>query len=535
MDRSNQIGRREFLRYATVGAGFLLAPGIGTMIPGSAFGRSSRQGGQPEPDVEIALKATESESSILAGRPTPVWRFEGKLLRGDAANLQSIENSYLGPVIRVSKGQRIRIHFANDIPEQSIVHWHGLHVPQTMDGHPRFAIPRGRTYVYDFEIRNRAGTYWYHPHPHGRTGPQVYYGMAGLFLVTDEEEKKVALPTGVHDIPLVIQDRTFDAGNRLLYLERGRMMGGMMRRMQGFLGNRILVNGPPDFSLSVATRAYRLRLLNGSNSRIYKLAWNDGTPVTIVGTDGGLLEKPLTRDYVVLGPAQRLDIRVDFSGRAVGSRIVMRSLAFSPRMAGGMMGPMGAGAFLPNGAEFPVMTVRVDRREQETARLPEQLSTVVRHKTQDAVNRNNPRTFQMLMRHMTWTINGRLFEMTGVAEDEVVRLNTLEAWELVNAGGAMGGRGMMMGMGGMMPHPIHLHGQQFQIRERWLDPALADDWATLQEGVIDDGWQDTVMLFPGQRVKILRKFADYEGLFLYHCHNLEHEDMGMMRNFLVRG
>jgi FtsP/CotA-like multicopper oxidase with cupredoxin domain len=326
------------------------------------------------------------------------------------------------------------------------------------------------------------------------------------------------------------------------------MMGGMMRRMQGFLGNQILVNGQPDFSLSAATRAYRLRLLNGSNSRIYKLAWNDDTPMTVIGTDGGLLEKPINRNYVVLGPAQRVDIWVDFSGRPVGTRITMRSLPFSPRMAGGMMeGMMGRGerwmqgrgmmagnALLPNGADFPVMTVRIDRRETETITLPERLSGISRYNPADAVNSNNPRTFHMLMRHMTWTINGRLFEMTNVANDEIVRLNTLEAWDLVNAAGRMRGRGMMMGMEEMMPHPIHLHGQQFQIAERFFDPVLTDDWSSLKEGIIDDGWQDTVMVFPGQQVKILREFADYEGLFLYHCHNLEHEDMGMMRNFLVK-
>ena len=146
------------------------------------------------------------------------------------------------------------------------------------------------------------------------------------------------------------------------------------------------------------------------------------------------------------------------------------------------------------------------------------------------MNKTQPRRFSMLMRHMTWTINGRTFEMTNVANEEIVRLDTLEVWELVNAGGGMG-RGMM---GMALPHPIHLHGQQFQVLERAFDPALTEDWLTLKDGVIDEGWQDVTMLFPGQKVKILRRFSDYKGLFLCHCHNLEHEDMGMMRNFLVK-
>ena len=538
--------RRKFLQHLGVGAGALLAaPNL--LLPRG--GGSNRMAGRDrfDPDLEIALKATPAETPIFPGQPTRVWQFQGEVLQGDPKNLQTLENSYLGPVFRVRKGQKIRIHFTNDIPEESIVHWHGLHVPAVMDGHPRFVIPRGQTYVYEFEVVNRGGTYWYHPHPHGRTGPQVYYGMAGFFLVSDDEEASLPLPKGDYDIPLVIQDRTFDANNQLVYLGGGRRMGGMMGRMQGFIGDQILVNGRPDFSLSVATRAYRLRLLNGSNSRIYKLAWNDGTPVTVIGTDGGLLDKPIHKDYVVLGPAQRLDVWADFRDRPVGTQITLRSLEFSGAMAGNMMeggmmgrgmmgrggrrrGMMGGNGSLPNGAHFPVMTVSVDRQENETLQLPARLTPIPRHNLADAVNRNNPRTFSMLMRHMTWTINGRTFEMTNVANDEIVRLNTLEVWELVNAGRGMG-RGMM---GMAMPHPIHLHGQQFQVLERSFDPAFTEDWLTLKDGVIDEGWQDVTMLFPGQKVRILREFADYEGLFLYHCHNLEHEDMGMMRNFLVK-
>jgi FtsP/CotA-like multicopper oxidase with cupredoxin domain len=505
-------------------------------------GDSSTGSSDFEPDLEVALVAAPGRVAILPGQFTNVWQFHGEVLKGDPGSLQTHENTYLGPVFRVRKGQKIRVHFRNEIAEESIVHFHGLHVPAVMDGHPRYVVPQGGTYVYEFEVRNRAGTYWYHPHPHDRTGPQVYYGMAGLFLVTDDEESSLPLPGADHDIPLVLQDRAFDGDNQLVYLGNG-MMGGMMERMQGFIGNQVLVNGHADFSLSVATRAYRLRLLNGSNSRIYKLAWNDGTPMIVIGTDGGLLGAPIRRDYVVLGPGQRLELWADFSDKPIGARIALRTLEFSAAMAGNMMaggmmgrgmmgGRMGGYGGLPNGADFTVMTVTVDRRETESLRLPERLADIKRHDPQDAVNYTDPRTVQMLMSSMNWTINGRSFEMTAVANDERVRMGTLEMWELVNAGGM--GRGMMgMMMGMTMPHPIHLHGEQFQVYERASDPATNDDWLSLQDGVVDAGWQDVVMLFPGQRVKILRRFDDFEGLFLYHCHNLEHEDMGMMRNFLV--
>lgn len=237
-------------------------------------------------DLELALTALQGEVNVLPGQPTKVWRYQAEVLRGDASAVQPVEGSYSGPILRVRKGQKIRVHFRNQLPEPSIVHWHGMLVPDLMDGHPRTAVDPGQTYTYEYEVQNRAGTYWFHPHPHGLTGGQAYRGLAGMVIVTDDEEAAAGLPSGAQDLPIIIQDRTFDANNQLVYLAgdggMGAMMGamgmnGMMDRMMGFLGERILVNGQPDTVLPLATRAYRLRVLNGSNSRIYKLAWSDDT------------------------------------------------------------------------------------------------------------------------------------------------------------------------------------------------------------------------------------------------------------------
>jgi FtsP/CotA-like multicopper oxidase with cupredoxin domain len=478
------------------------------------------------PDLDIELKATAGEVSILPGKPTGVWRYKAKILKGDSNRLIELPDSYLGPIIKANKGDKIRVRFINQIPEDSIIHWHGLHIPATMDGHPRYVIPQGRSYIYEFEVKNRAGTYWYHPHPHGRTGPQVYGGLAGLFLVSDDEEKAAGLPSGEYDIPLVIQDRTFDINNKLVYLS-----GHMMDRMNGFLGNRIMVNGNPDFILPAATRAYRFRILNGSNSRIYKLGWQDGSPLTIIGTDGGLLEKPVRRRYAMLAPGERIELWADFSQHPVGTKTSLVSLPFDDGTRGGMgrggrmgRGMMGRGRrndslYLPNGAGFSIFKIHVNYKDKTTLPLPTRLSTIEHYRTADAVNAQFPRTFRLLMNHMNWTINGRTFRMTEVASDEKVRMNTLEVWEFINEGGGMG----MMGMSNM-PHPIHLHGKQFQVLERSH---------VMHEGYIDNGWKDTVLLMPGERIKILVRFEDYPGLFLYHCHNLEHEDMGMMCNYLI--
>jgi FtsP/CotA-like multicopper oxidase with cupredoxin domain len=513
----NMISRRLFLQITGAGAAGFMAGGLPSLVNIEGARATSNPEGKFIPDLDIALKATPAEVPILPGNPTGVWHYQGHVIKGDRASLIQLERTYLGPIIRAHTGQKVRIRFTNDIADKTIVHWHGLHVPAEMDGHPRLVIPSGETYVYEFEVRNRAGTYWYHPHPHGMTGPQVYGGLAGLFLVSDDEEKAARLPTGEYDIPLVIQDRAFDNRNQLIYLS-----GHRMEQMTGFLGDWILVNGHPDFILPAATRAYRLRLLNGSNSRIYKLAWQDGHPLTIIGTDGGLLETPVQRRYVMLGPGERLELWADFSKYPVGSESNLISLPFDGGMPGGGRmgrGMMGSGAALPNGAGFPIFKVRINRREEASLELTKRLSTIKRYRAEDAVNAGHSKRFNLVMSHMSWTINGRMFRMEQVDNDEKVHMNSLEIWEFINEGGGMG---MMGGMN--MPHPMHLHGKQFQVLERQ---------GVLHDGYVDEGWKDTVLLMPGERIRILVRFGDYPGLFLYHCHNLEHEDMGMMRNYLI--
>jgi FtsP/CotA-like multicopper oxidase with cupredoxin domain len=502
------------------------------------------------------MKATRARVAILPGDHTAVWTYRAQLVKGDPGSLQTVSGSYLGPIIRVRKGAKVRVRFGNDLPEPSTIHWHGLLVPERMDGHPRDAVAPGGSYIYEFPVLNRAGTYWFHPHPHTLTGGQVYRGLAGLFIVSDDEEAALDLPSGEYDVPLILQDRRFDAHNQLVYQAGGMggMMGGghtmmgpgggmgghgtmdaMMDRLMGFLGDRILVNGKPDFVLPVATRAYRLRLLNGSNSRVYKLAWADGIPLTVIATDGGLLAKPIERPYVMLGPGERVELWADFSKLGAGGEMTLQSLAYSgaesdetPGGHGGMSGMMGGGRTLPNGAPFPVLKVRVARTERETRSLPTVLATLPRYRLGDAVNGNAPRRFGLTMRRMSWLINGRSFEMERVAPDERVKLSTAEAWEFVNERNP----GEMMEQNGMV-HPMHIHGVQFQVIRRDVDADLRAGWETVKDGFLDEGWKDTFLIMPGERVTVLMRFEGHAGLFLYHCHNLEHEDLGMMRNYRI--
>jgi FtsP/CotA-like multicopper oxidase with cupredoxin domain len=540
-------GCRRIILAGSAGAAAMAALGAPALAARAAAGPQ-----RDAADVHIELEAVADRVRVREGELTRVWRYRGRLLRGKAGALEAPAGTYVGPIIRVRRGDRVRIELVNRLPESTIIHWHGLHVPEAMDGHPRFAIAPGERYVYDFTVANRAGSYWFHPHPHGRTGKQVYFGLAGLFLVSDEEEARLGLPTGAHDLPLVIQDRDFDADNQLVYLSggvsgeaasaprgpgmmgggmmggmTGGMMGGMgamMAGMMGVLGEQILVNGRPDASIEVARRPHRLRLFNGSNTRTYKLAWSDRSPLTVIGTDGGLLAEPLQRDYVMLAPAERIDLWVDFARWPRGSEPSLRSLAFEGGMdMSRMMGQTG----LRDGAAFTVMKLRVARGGEARANLPAKLADVPPPDSGLAINADRPKVFRLTMGMMTWGINDRGFDMLGASELETVKLGTSELWEFRND--ASSG---MMGM--TMPHSIHVHGVQFRVIGRSIAGRFERDRDTVKAGLVDEGWKDTVLVMPGERVRVLLHFADYTGLFLYHCHMLEHEDSGLMRNYLVK-
>jgi FtsP/CotA-like multicopper oxidase with cupredoxin domain len=504
-----------------------------------------------KPDVEIELFCKPNTVAILQGQQTQVLQYTARLLQGPKETLTEIAGSYLGPIIRLQKGQKVRIHLFNGLSEPTVTHWHGLHVPAEMDGHPLYTINAGEKLVYEFEVLNRASMNIYHPHPHEQTAKQVYHGLAGAILINDEEEKALELPSGDYELPLVIQDRLFDSHNQLIYAH------GMHSRMTGFYGDRILVNGRADFQLEVASRAYRFRVLNGSTARIYKLGWDDGTPITVIGVDGGLLEKPETKPYVMLAPGERLDVWADFSGRSEGAECVMRSLPFSGVLP--KMGMMAHTNGLPVGSDYPLFTVRVTQKVSDSPKLPSILSKINRYKLTDTANPNKPVPIGISEGHMAMLLNGRPYAYNDIQDFERIPVDTIQLMEIFHAHGSHGtsadqqqSGGMQHGMGGMgmggmrhggmgggmgmmmaMAHPIHLHGQSFQIVSRSMDAGAEGDYASVREGFIDNGLKDTVLVMPGEKVRLIKPFQDFKGLFMYHCHNLEHEDMGMMRDFLV--
>lgn len=564
------VTRRDFLRCAGIGSAALLFghPQLGATAIQATNGF--------EPDVWLALDAAPRAVALRSGPTTSAWAYHARVLKGDPASVETWPGGYLGPILHARRGQKLRVDFVNHLDEPSIVNWHGLHLPAQMMGLPRDAVPPGQRYRYEFEIRDRASTYWYHAMAAGDTPEQVYFGLAGLLVVSDREEQALPLPRGEYDVPVVIQDRDWGDDNQFRYplgagpsaahteepagagaaaRERGGMMDGgmmgggmmgggmmsggmggmmgrgttmgghgmmlggmrgMMTRVMGFFGDSILVNGHPHAGLEVATHAYRLRVLNASNSRTYKLAWQDGRPLTVIATGGGLLEHPLRKDYVMLTPGQRVELWEDFSKDPVGAQHVLVSLAFQGSM--GMMGSMGrmmSGTSLPDGARFPILRVAVTRKARERLELPQHLSTITRLRAADAVNRTDPRVFNVTMERMRWGFNGLGYRMDQVSPDEVVKRDTTEVWEFRD--------------NGMMAHAIHLHGLQFQVLARSNSPR---DGGVIP-GCVDTGWEDTFLLMPNERVKIIMRFADFTGTYAYQCHMLEHAADGLMRNYRI--
>lgn len=568
MTKKINYNRRQFLQNSAIGMAAL------TAFPAMTFAKSGQLQNKPtpgfNPDVEMEFSSRDVYVAVLkGGRKTKVQKYYAKLLKGPKNTLIELKGNYLGPILNYVKGQKVRIYYKNMLSEPSIIHWHGLHVPQSSDGHPMYTLEPGQSYVYEFEVMNRAGTSFYHSHSHNLTAEQVYKGLAGIINVTDEEEQTLDLPRGEYDLPFVIQDRTFNAQNQLQYLH------GMHGKMTGFLGDTILVNGLPDAQFSVKTRAYRFRAVNGSNSRIYKLGWDDGTPLTAIGTDAALLEKPETRPYLMLAPGERIDLWLDFSGRPVGSQLVMYSLPYAGAMPpkieeqrlgkkssggmgmgmgmGGGMGMMGGGG-LGQGDKFPIAIFNITEKVSDSPALPKKLVSFERLTESDVDNKNTPIPIGISMKPMRPQLNGKSFSMDRVLDFERVELGSIKKIKIFHDHGSMkmekgkkmdkgmdmqgGGMGMMGGgMGGgmmmSMAHPIHLHGQQFQILSREIEGMRQEEYKTVSEGFIDTGWKDTVLVMPGEEIMIAKPFQDFKGLFLYHCHNLEHEDLGMMRQFYI--
>jgi spore coat protein A len=390
------------------------------------------------------------------------------------------------------------------LPVPTSTHLHGGVNPPDSDGFPLDLVtPAGyspappnrgpgsrvheATRDYQYPMTQRAATLWYHDHRMDYTAPQVWRGLAGAFIVSDDEEDALPLPRGDRDIPLLICDRAVEADGSLRYPLRDMSMatpGTAETYLSGLFGDVIVVNGAAWPRLEVANVRYRLRLINASNARRYRLELSGKLPFTQIGSDDGLLAAPVTRADVLMAPGERYDVVVDFSQVPVGIEVTMVNT-------------------VGTGSARDVMRFVVTRAATDDSRIPARLADVEVLTASQAVT---TRHFDFRYVAGRWTVNGKPYDPAGSIA--APRLDTVELWRFTSD----------------FHHPVHVHLAHFQVLTRGGagrgDPA-------------EGGWKDTVDVRPYETVEVLVKVAGYRGRYMLHCHNLEHEDMAMMANFDV--
>jgi spore coat protein A, manganese oxidase len=416
-----------------------------------------------------------------------------------ATSILGYNGLYPGPTVVATKNRAVSIRQTNNLPMSHAtgesgemvhmlpaVHLHGAVVPPESDGHPSDGIDfGGGTREYHYPNQQRGCTLWYHDHTHGQTGERVLKGLAGMYILRDPSvEAPLKLPSGAREIPLIIQDRSFAADGQFIYTLDAATLEA------GFQGDYILVNGVVQPFLEVETALYRFRILNGSNSRVYKLALSNGDPLIQIGTDGGLLQRPRGVASVEVAPSERADVIVDFTKLPLGTKVVLRNLN-------------------DTGSTAQVMRFDVTKWVKEKKKVPQFLQAWDEIPEKDSViHRDFTLQRQTINGSLTWTIDSQAYNPTNppLATPE---LDSIEQWNFVNPTNH--------------PHPMHLHLVQFQVININGIPQEASEF----------GWKDTVVVPPASELTILVKFSGYTGRYVFHCHNLEHEDFAMMGEFEV--
>ena len=492
--------RRDFMKISGLGTGSLLAAGSVTAFLTSCHknmmrGGGMNMGGQPIPVTEGNFSRLLPVPNTVTGNITLTAQSTIANINGNNTSVLGYQaNGILGPTIRVNSGINANINFRNNLSEKSNIHWHGIKTPANMDGHPEAVVNPGSSFNYQFTVNQRAGLNWYHPHPDRATAKQAFQGLAGLFIINDAEEAALNLPSGMYEIPLVIQDKRF-ASSGIIYTPS---MGDVM---SGYMGETIIVNGEVSPFAEVASGVYRLRILNGSNARIYNLALSNNADLIIIGNDGGLLKNPATGKSILLAPGERLDVLVNFAGLTPGAEVFLESRVFNN--GGDAQGKQG----------FKIMKFKVTQTVSDSFTLPASLSSL---NSISPASSSKTRNFMINAMQMSsgmnmtgiHRINDKLYDKNRI--DETVAANATEIWVFDNSQGDE-------------PHPIHLHGVHFQVLER-----------TGGRGQLiasESGWKDTVLVMPRETVKIIIPFSILTGVFVFHCHNLEHEDDGMMLQY----
>jgi FtsP/CotA-like multicopper oxidase with cupredoxin domain len=494
--------RRHFLAAtALTSASFLTRSGI------SAYA-ARFETPLPIPQLIVA-RANANAVSLTIGQGVHAYR------PGQSVQSFGYSAPVLGPVIRLAQGESVNITIENKMSRPTTVHWHGLIIPGEVDGGPHNSIAAGNSWKASLRVDQPECTAWFHPHPHGETAEQFYFGLAGMILVEDGSGERMGLPRsyGVDDLPLVLQDRFFDRGGAPVY------QPGPMDIMAGYRGDTIIVDGTVAPVARVPAGLVRLRLLNAANARIFDLRFSDGRTFQVIASDGGYLTAPVRLRSLLIAPGERYEVLVDF---ADGSEVVLETGADQNIP---MMGMMRGAEPLASGGSIMKFQVDPAQRAAVTS-VPKQLIDVPLLDRSKVVARRQFLLNDMMMGGMmgggmmggmgfggagrrfgpAMAINGQPFDKDRI--DVETKLGTMELWEIGSQ---------------TMAHPFHVHGTQFQIL------SLNGQVPPLHM----QGWKDTVLVAREAQILVpLNQIASRDHPFMSHCHILEHEDAGMMGQYI---
>lgn len=423
------------------------------------------------------LLVPDSDSDTYTKYTITSQEGETAILPGEKTKTWGYNASLLGTTIILEQGKTYGVTLKNELPETTTYHWHGLNVTGPItDGGPHAPVYPKETQEIEFTVDQPAATAWLHPHPCPDTSEQVWKGLAAMVIIRDEKESKLPLPRkyGVDDIPIILQDRSYH-DNQLDYQKD--------YNVDGTLGNLPLINGTVNAYFDVTTQQVRLRLLNGANRREFRLHFSDDLRFSQIASDGGILPKPVTFTHLMLTCGERAEIIVDFKGRSVGEEVTLYS------------------------DDSPLVTFKIGEFEENEWMIPERLIEVEPLQPTDSTKIET--TVMSGMRDFV-KMDDKIFDMKRI--DKQQKMGETQIWEVSNINPADIG----------MIHPFHIHGTQFQVISRNGRPPYANEL----------GWKDTIGVNAEEIVRIAVKF-DVPGIFMYHCHILEHEDTGMMAQIEV--
>lgn len=515
----------------------VLLRGAAACAAATAFGpiRRACAGNSARPSLPIPpeLRADAGGTIALDARPGSM-RFQGG--GGPETATYGINAAYLGPAVRVRRGETVVAQVSNSLPQNITMHWHGLVIPGAADGGPHQVLPPGKRWRAELSVDQPAATLWFHPHLYPSTAELVIKGLAGLMIVDDDEADRLPLPSrwGVDDIPLIIQDRRFTPDGQ--FFERFNIVAVT----NGYVGDTAVVNGARYPEARTARGWLRLRILNGSNARSYTLAASDGRSLYVIASDGGLLESPVELKRLPVQAGERFEVLVD--GRD-GSAFDLVTLPVSQEI---MRLP-------PFDGPLPLVTIRPDGADgkgqlpQSLAALPplpEQLPPVSQELVMDMFRDQQGMMPLKRAGLMAMAESGKT-DPAVVARvvDLIVNGPALARSDQLSANG-VNGKSFALGESGFaaarnqdlrwriaegsdrMLHPVHIHGCQFRIVSQDGKPPAAQC----------AGWKDVAPISAGGATEILLRFphaASRDAPYMAHCHILEHEDSGMMAQFTV--